>query len=152
MKMTNNSYPQEFIDEIYQKGDIDSWDFAYFIGNVRFGETDEDDFGKTDIQALEDAIKLMEFFVKSGDFEIIKTMPSPHGSIKNVSYWANLDLAMIPYPTDLIAFKEEVTEIYNTEGRMAEPFCTKIWLHKKILGKKAPKIPPEISKIFEPYT
>lgn len=148
--MTDNTYPQEFIDEIYNIGDRDSWDFAFLLGNIRYGATDDDYLGKTDMQAFEDAFKLIEFFVASGDFEITKTVPSPHGSVKGVSYWANLDVAMIPYPKDLVSFKKEMIEVYEKEGFRADLFIEDIWLHKKTIGKKAPKVPLEIAKLFEP--
>jgi hypothetical protein len=148
--MTNNNFPQDFIDEIYEIGDRDSWDFAYLVSHVCYGRTDNEYLGKTDMQALGDVFKLIHFFVVSGDFEIIKTVPSPYGSIKGVSYWANLDLAMIPYPKDLASFKKEMIEVYEKEGLRADLFIEDIWLHKKAIGKKAPEVPPEIAKIFEP--
>lgn len=146
------NYPQIYINEFYELADQDWSSFISLVGAVEsiyLGEESDNhlNLGKSNEQLLQDTFILIKYLISTGDFEIGKLAPSKKGEISDVFYYG--DNALIPY-SNFSSFQTEVLSLYQIYGFDAEPLHSKIWLNKKSIGKKAPKIPEEIKKLFAP--
>ncbi|MDR2153545.1 MAG: hypothetical protein LBE78_00755 [Burkholderiaceae bacterium] len=136
--MINTQYTIDLFDDLYSEGDIDIIFFAQILGMVSYGK-DDFKFNKSSEKRMADALKLVDYLVSLGDFNVGKTLKMPDGTF-----------AYNTYKEGFSEFYADANKIYSKNGIDDIDLMCSLWLKKLHIGQSAPIIPNEIMKLFEP--
>jgi hypothetical protein len=133
----NTKNTQDIIDNIYLLGDIDIHFFGEFLSWVCM-DADENYYGKSDTQILDDALKIVEYLLLNGDF------------IAGYMCKKNDRWEFMPYLKGYPEFETHVRQIFYDHDLWSDNLYHGTVITKVNIGKKPPLIPEEIANILCP--
>lgn len=131
-----NQYASDMLKYLYEEGDRDLIFFGQILGVVSYDENDNL-FRKTPERRLSDAIKLVNYLISLGDFDIGRTLKQKDGEYINVLYKNGLSEFLI-----------NANELFSKNGIDDIDLNSGIWLKKLHIGQSISRIPNEITELF----
>ncbi|RXZ36329.1 hypothetical protein D9O50_07255 [Oxalobacteraceae bacterium CAVE-383] len=133
--MTNSEYAVDMLNYFYEEGDRDLIFFGQILGAVSYDDEDRL-FDKTPEQRMTDAIKLVNYLISLGDFDVGRTIEQD--GTCTYSFYKN----------GFQEFCVAANEMFSKNGIDNINLHAEIWLKKIHVGLPAPTIPNDIVKLF----
>ncbi len=131
-----NQYASDMLNYLYEEGDRDLIFFGQILGVVSYDENDNL-FSKTSERRFNDAIKLVNYLISLGDFDIGRTLKQKDGTYINVIY-----------NNGLSEFLLNANELFSKNGIDDMDLNSGIWLKKLHIGQSKSRIPNKITELF----
>jgi hypothetical protein len=136
--MSDSSYAEEVIRDLYEEADRDWLSFDWILGYVTY-DRDDRKFNKTDEQCFVDACAVVRHLFDSGDFSVGQLVAGDKvNTVKYVAFAQGY-----PYFFNQIRQRVEVDGLANPDYGHA------YWLQKERRGSVPRALPREIVQIFD---